>query len=84
MPNPSTFSPLYVLLGQSSPAASADWQLLSFELYVNFDVMILAFFTPWILATFHENTPCIQTRAVLLLSLPSERHWPIAERDELK
>jgi hypothetical protein len=79
------FSPLHIFFGESAPASPADWQLLSSELDVDFDVMVLAFCVPRVLAAFHESTPSVFSDVpFLLLSFAFERHQPRAERDGLK
>jgi hypothetical protein len=51
------FSPLQFFVGDSAPAFSADGQSYTFEVDVDFDVVVFAVFVPRVFATFHSTMP---------------------------
>jgi hypothetical protein len=53
-------SPLHLIVGESGPASPADWQPLSSEKNVDFDIVLFAFFMPRVSAMFHRHEPPVQ------------------------
>jgi hypothetical protein len=79
-------SPLQVLLGYSPPTPSADRQLLSFELDVNFNIAALTVIMPWISTTFHKCKPPVSERSAIsaFKALYETTLFRRGERGELK
>jgi len=69
------FSPLEVSVCQLTPASPANWQSLSFQENVDFNVIVLAFTIPRVLTTFHESTSSASGHSLfLLLSFALKQH----------